>query len=321
VFILLRCRRVGLVVTGERARPVGVAAVAERFCGGVAPAETLPEGVCVWFWPEGARIVVGDVVLGAVGGDGRRVALGRAACPGVVGLGLLTGFERRSVRGRGLVASVVERVFDVAFVGGGLGDRREVGVEVVDVFCELGEDRLVVAERAGGGVEVGVVAGAGEGDVGALAGGVFGDDEVRGVGGDPLCGEGVLDVGQPRLSGVKLLLGERGLTTVGEPQGRGLFVRFDAGEGGGSAVAQDAVLEVGDRGAQLDLVPGAQVIGAAGDGQGLVPEVAVLAADGLGAGVELVEVVVGGLRDHDGSSSGALIRSRSVECGVLRSAA
>src|ERR1019366_8029417 len=85
----------------------------------------------------------------------------------------------------------------------------------------------------------------------------------------------------------------------------------------GGAVAKLPVLGVVQGAADLNVVAGVEVVGAPGSRDRFVAELAVLMADGLGAGVELVEVLVGGLRDHDRSPSGLAVSVGGVERGVL----
>ena len=73
----------------------------------------------------------------------------------------------------------------------------------------------------------------------------------------------------------------------------------------------------GDGAADLDLVARVQGVGAARDGERLGAELTVLAADGLGAGVELVEVFVRRLRDHDRGPSRSAVGVGRVERLVL----
>src|SRR5450755_5050275 len=83
------------------------------------------------------------------------------------------------------------------------GDRREVGLGPADPFGNCLKAIAVPIRFDGlGGVEVCLVAGAGERDVGALACGVGGDDQVGGVGREALGGKWVLDVGEAELRGV-----------------------------------------------------------------------------------------------------------------------
>jgi hypothetical protein len=72
-----------------------------------------------------------------------------------------------------------------------------------------------------------------------------------------------------------------------------------------------------DRVADLDVVAGVEPVRPAGEGHAGVPEFSVLAADRLGAGVELVEVFVGGLRDHDRGLARAAVGVRGVQRPVL----
>jgi hypothetical protein len=141
----------------------------------------------------------------------------------------------------------------------------------------------VGAEVLGAGVDVGLVAGAGECDVGAFAGGVLGDDEMGRVGGGSLGGERMLDVRQSCLGTVELPAAKLDLSPVTERKVSGLGVRIDVRDGGGGAVAQRAELRVGDGGAKLDLVAAVESVGPAEERDGVRPEFAVLVADGLRA--------------------------------------
>ena len=143
-----------------------------------------------------------------------------------------------------------------------------------------------------GAVDVGFVSGPGEGDVGAFACGVTGDDEVGGVGGVPLGWEWVLDVGEAEVGLGDLVLVERQFGAVREAEIDGARFRVDVHDLGGGAVAQLPVFVVVDGAANLDVVAWVQFVGPAGHGNALVAELSVLAADRLGAGVELVEVFV-----------------------------
>ena len=71
-----------------------------------------------------------------------------------------------------------------------------------------------------------------------------------------------------------------------------VFIGGDVEHLAGGAVGEPAELVVVDGVAELDLVACAQPVGAAGGRQSVVAEFCVLVADGLGAGVELVEVLV-----------------------------
>jgi hypothetical protein len=80
------------------------------------------------------------------------------------------------------------------------------------------------------------------------------------------------------------------------------------------------VLGVLDRVADLDVVPGMEPVGPAGDRDAVVAELSVLVADGLGAGAELIETTVEPLRDHDRGPPVDAVGVRRVEClafGVL----
>jgi len=91
-------------------------------------------------------------------------------------------------------------------------------------------------ELVDGGVEVGLFAGAGEGDVGALLGGVFAHDKVGGVGGLALAGEGVLDVGEPQVGLVDLPAVEGDLASVWQLELQLPSACGYVGDGGGGAV-------------------------------------------------------------------------------------
>ena len=171
-------------------------------------------------------------------------------------------------------------------------DRWQVGFGAAHALGQLVQAVAVGAIVGRAGVDVGLFAGAGERDVGAFAGGVLADDQVRGVGGLALGGERVLDVGEPQVCPGCLLAVERDGLAVGQRQRDGLGVGIDVGDLRGRAVAQLAVLGVVDGVADLDLVAGMQRVWPAGNRDRLGSELAVLVADRLGAGVELVEVLV-----------------------------
>jgi len=59
------------------------------------------------------------------------------------------------------------------------------------------------------------------------------------------------------------------------------------------------MLGMGNRTADLDVIAGMQSIRPAGNPHRVGSELSVLGPDRLGAGVELVEVLVGGLGDHE----------------------
>lgn len=114
------------------------------------------------------------------------------------------------------------------------------------------------------GVDVCLLAGAGERDVGALAGRVGGDDQVRGVGGVALGGEWVLDVGEPQVGLVDLChqlrrkpdlpVGEAYVAAVGELEIELARAWVDAGDLGGGAVSELSVFGMVDRVTDLHVV-------------------------------------------------------------------
>jgi hypothetical protein len=140
---------------------------------------------------------------------------------------------------------------------------------------------------------------------------------VGGVGGLPLGGERVLHVGQAQLRLFDLLAVHGQVRDLGEGEVDRVGCWVDAGDLCGAAVAKLAVFAVVQGAADLDLVAVVQVVGAAGCRYRVVAEFVVLMADGLGAGVEVVEVLVGGLRDHDRCPPGLAVGVCGVQRGVL----
>lgn len=113
-------------------------------------------------------------------------------------------------------------VVEVLFVGDGGADRRDLwfgaahplGKHGQRVVLGLVEGELFALGLGVGGVDVGVLAGAGERDITAFLGGVFGDDQVGGVACVALGGERVLYVGEPDARFVGLGAGEPGGAAV-----------------------------------------------------------------------------------------------------------
>lgn len=140
---------------------------------------------------------------------------------------------------------------------------------------------------------------------------------MRGVSRLALGGEGVLDVGEPQIGTVGQLAVKDDLVLVGETKGDAPGFWIDVRDLGGGAVAQPAVFGMDDVAADLDLVAGMEAIGASGHWERVGPELPVLMSDRLGAGVEFVEVVVGGLRDHDRPLPDLAVLVGGVERGVL----
>jgi hypothetical protein len=69
--------------------------------------------------------------------------------------------------------------------------------------------------------------------------------------------------------------------------------------------------------ADLDLVASVQLVGPTGHWDAVVAKFSVLAANRLGASVELVEMLVGGLRDHDRGLAVGVVGVGGVERLVL----
>lgn len=66
-------------------------------------------------------------------------------------------------------------------------------------------------------------------------------------------------------------------------------------------VLADGGVGVGDGAADLHLIAGLQAVGSAVDLQPLLAKLALLSSDRLGAGVQLIQMLVRGLRDHQGA--------------------
>lgn len=150
----------------------------------------------------------------------------------------------------------VECSVDCGFVGERGVDRGEFWFGPADPIGDV----LEPVEFGGsvwlvGGVDVGFVSGAGEGDVGALACGVGGDDEVGGVAGVPLGGEGVLHVGEAEIGLGDLVVVEPQFGAVRETDINGARFRVDVPDHGSRPVAQLSLLVV-DGLPDLDLVAG-----------------------------------------------------------------
>ena len=112
---------------------------------------------------------------------------------------------------------------EVLFVGDGGADRRDLWFGAAHPLGKHGqravlggllEGELFALGLGVGGVDVGVLAGAGERDITAFLGGVFGDDQVGGVACVALGGERVLHVGEPDARFVGLGAGEPGGAAV-----------------------------------------------------------------------------------------------------------
>jgi hypothetical protein len=162
-----------------------------------------------------------------------------------------------------------------------------------------------------------VFAGAGDRDVRSFLGGVFGDDQVRGIGGDALRGERVLDVRESEVCAVGLVAVQRHLLAIIELHRDALMSGVDVGDVGMGAVAELSVLGMGDRPTDLDVVTGTELIRPARDRPRVLAELAGLRPDRLRAGVQFVEVLVRGLSDHDRRSPCGAVGVRGVEREVL----
>ena len=170
-------------------------------------------------------------------------------------------------------------VVEVLFVGDGGADRRDLwfgaahplGKHGERVVLGLVEGELLALGLGVGGVDVGVLAGAGERDVSAFLGGVFGDDQVGGVGRVALGGERVLNVREPDARFVGLGAGEPGGAAVCELEGGVLVVGVDVAARWRWCRWGGAEVGVGELVADLDLVAGVQPVGAAGRREGLGP--------------------------------------------------
>ncbi len=160
-------------------------------------------------------------------------------------------------------------VGDVLFVGERDGDRRHFGFGGAHPLRDRRRHRVAVVvgievEAVSAGVDIGVLAGAGDRHIGPFAGGVLCTDHMAALDGRALGGERVLHIGQPGLRRVEQLAVKHAVATVAECQGRVGTVGVNVEDVGGAAVADASQLGVSDGMADLNLITRPQAVGAAG---------------------------------------------------------
>jgi len=127
----------------------------------------------------------------------------------------------------------------------------------------------------------------------------------------------VLDVREPELRGVGLVDAQVDGLPGGERELDRLGIGVDVADQRGGAVTQRSVIRVVDSATDLDLVAGVEAVRAAGRWDRVGAELGVLVADRLVARVQLVEVVVRGLGEHDRRAPVLGVSVGGVECGVF----
>ena len=155
--------------------------------------------------------------------------------------------------------------------------------------------------------------GAGERDIRPLSRHLTADDYVCGVCGVPLGGEWVLDVGKPQIGLLYLVMVELQASAVGEPQLELAPFTVHGRDRRAGAVAQRAVVGVVDGVPDLDLVAGVESVGTSRDRKAVLAELLVLAADRLRSRVELIQVFVRGLCDHERAPARGTVMVRGFQ--------
>lgn len=136
-------------------------------------------------------------------------------------------------------------------------------IRLLPTISAEGRSAEAAGEQLVADVDVSPLSCATECHVCALGGGALGDDQVRGVGREPLRRHRVLDVGQAQVGLPDLLAVHHDRPIVGQPHRQLPGPRIDACDRGGASVSEQTVGE-GDGAADLDLVAGAQKIGRPG---------------------------------------------------------